>query len=532
MKGVVLAAGIGSRLRPLTLHEPKACVTVGESPVLARQLRAYADAGVTDVTVIAGYLADETRALCADVADERPDLDVSVIESEVYANTDNMYSLYLAREAVAGEPFVLSNGDAVFDRGLLADLVTADAESGVACDFETYTDEAMKVTVDDDGYVSHIAKDVPEEVAYAISNDVYRFSADFSEKLFAEIARTVEREGEYAEWTELAIDRVVRTREHDFDPVDASEYRWVEIDDRADLAEADLQFSALGPLTSKEAVFFDLDGTLYLDDELVEGADRVVDGLRSAGVDVYFLTNNSSKWKDDYATRLSDLGVSVGPEDVLLSTDGVLDYLQSADAGETYVLGTETMREAVADHGVEVTDDPGLGADAPEYVVVGFDTELTYEKARKATLAVRDGATFLLAHPDTVCPTADGFVPDCGAIGAMIERATDQSPSRVFGKPNAEMVEHVLDAEGYDPAGVLVVGDRLETDVALAENLGCESVCVLTGDATRTEVELGDISPTLVARTVGALTRFLDVEASAEAEESATATAVKGGDSP
>jgi HAD superfamily hydrolase (TIGR01450 family) len=508
-------------------------VTVGESPVLARQLRAYADAGVTDVTVVAGYLADETRTLCAEIEAECPDLDVSVVESEVYANTDNMYSLYLAREAVAGEPFVLSNGDAVFDPGLFADLVAADAESAVACDFESYTDEAMKVTVDDDGYVSHIAKDVPEEVAYAISNDVYRFSAAFSEKLFAEITRTIEREGEYAEWTELAIDRVVRTREHDFDPVDASEYRWVEIDDRADLAEADLQFSALGPLTSKEAVFFDLDGTLYLDDELVEGADRVVDGLRAAGVDVYFLTNNSSKWKDDYATRLSNLGISVAPEDVLLSTDGVLDYLRSADAGETYVLGTETMREALADHGVEVTDDPGRGADAPEYVVVGFDRELTYEKARKATLAIRDGATFLLAHPDAVCPTGDGFVPDCGAIGAMIERATDQQPARVFGKPNAEMVEHVLDAEGYGPVDVAVVGDRLETDVALAESLGCDSVCVLTGDATRTAVERSDVNPTLVAPTVDALTRFLDVETSADADadESATPTAVKGGDS-
>ena len=593
MKGVILAAGIGSRLRPLTLHEPKCCLTVGNAPVLERQLRAYDEAGVTDVTVVAGYLADDARELCERVDDERPALDVTVVESAVYANTDNMYSLYVAREAVAGESFVLSNGDAVFDPGLLADLVAADAGSGVACDPATYPDEAMKVTVDDAGLVSHIAKDVPAEAAHAISNDVYRFSANFSSALFEEIHRTIEREGEYGEWTELAIDRVVRTRDHDLEPVDVGEYRWVEVDDRDDLAQADRQFSPLSTLAGKEAVFFDLDGTLYLDDDLVAGADRVVEGLRAAGTDVYFLSNNSSKWKDDYAARLSDLGVSAGPDDVLLSTDGVLDYLASdvgeaaSDAeesrpesgeattdgrdraddgataadggtaetgcGETYVLGTAAMREALADHGIPVTDDPDLGSDAPENVVVGFDTELTYEKARKATLAIRDGATFLQAHPDDVCPTADGFVPDCGAIAAMVERATGRTPDRVFGKPDAAMVDHVVDAAGYDPSNVLVVGDRLETDVALAENVGCESVCVLTGDATRVEVERSEVDPTLVVPTVGALARFLDESASAEgppgdeetpgadedssaeetpgAEETAPTSAVGGGDS-
>ncbi len=496
--------------------------------MLARQLRAYAEAGVTDVTVVAGYLADDVRALCDEVADAHPGLDVSVVESEVYANTDNMYSLYRTREAVAGEPFVLSNGDAVFEPGLLADLVAADADSAVACDPDTYSEEAMKITVDEDGHVSHIAKDVPPDVAHGISNDVYRFSEAFSSKLFAEITRTIERDEEYGEWTELAIDEVVRNRTHDVEPVEVGSYDWLEVDDPDDLAEADLRFGALSNLATKEAIFFDLDGTIYLDDELVEGADRLVEALRAADVDVYFLTNNSSKWKDDYAERLSDLGVSALPEDVLLSTDGVLEYLRSADAGETYVLGTETMREALADREVPVVDDPGSGADAPEYVVVGFDTELSYEKARKATLAVRDGATFLLAHPDTVCPTAEGFVPDAGSIAAMIERATDRSPARVFGKPNAEMIDHVLDEEGYAPTDVAVVGDRLETDVALAENVGCESVCVLTGDATRTEVELSDVEPSLVAPSAGALTRFVD--AATSAEDGAAARPVRGGD--
>ncbi|MFC7079912.1 HAD-IIA family hydrolase [Halorussus caseinilyticus] len=517
--GVILAAGIGSRLRPLTLQKPKSCIEVDGAPILARQLSAYADAGVTDVVVVAGYLADDVRALCEEVADARPELDVTVRESEVFANTDNMYSLYLAREEVAGDPFVLTNGDVVFEPDLLADLLAADADSAVATDTETFSEEAMKVTVGDDGRVTHIAKGVPKDVAYGVSTDAYRFSADFSATLFEEITRTVEREGNFGDWTEAAIDRLVRNRDHDVEPADVSGRRWVEIDDFADLRNADRRFASLSPLGEKEAVFFDLDGTVYLDDELVDGADGVIESLREQGVDVYFLTNNSSKWKDDYADRLTNLGVPADPEDVLLSTDGVLQHLRRTDPDGVFVLGTETMRDALADRGVEVVEDPDFGDDAPETVVVGFDTELTYEKARNATLAVRKGATFLLAHPDAVCPTAEGFVPDCGAIGAMIERATDRQPDRVFGKPNVEMIGPVLDAEGYAPDEVAVVGDRLETDVQLAENVGCESVCVLSGDATRVDVEASDRSPSLVAPTVAALSEFVGETPEAESDE-------------
>ncbi|WP_435174863.1 HAD-IIA family hydrolase [Halorussus sp. AFM4] len=509
MKGVILAAGIGSRLRPLTLRKPKSCVTVDGTPVLARQLRAYADAGVTDVTVIAGYLADDVRDCCADVADDRPELDVTVRESEVFANTDNMYSLYLAREAVAGEPFVLTNGDVVFEPELLADLVEADADSAVATDTATHSGEAMKVTVGDDGRVTHIAKSVPEEVAHGVSTDAYRFSADFSALLFEEITGTIEREGDYDGWTEAAIDRIVKNRDHDLEPADVSGRRWVEIDDHQDLRAADRRFSSLSPLGEKEAVFFDLDGTVYLDDELVAGVDEAVAALRERGVDVYFLSNNSSKWKDDYAERLTGLGIPADPDDVLLSTDGVVRHLRRTDPDGVFVLGTDEMRAAVADAGVDAVTDPGSGEDAPDAVVVGFDTDLTYEKARKATLAIRDGATFLQAHPDAVCPTAEGFVPDCGAIAAMIERATDRRPARVFGKPGPEMVAPVLDREGYAPEDVVVVGDRLETDVRLAEAVGCESVCVLSGEATRDEIEASDRRPTLIAPTAGALTDFI-----------------------
>ncbi|MFD1513766.1 HAD-IIA family hydrolase [Halomarina rubra] len=496
---VILAAGIGSRLRPITLRVPKGCVPVAGRPILAHQLHAYADAGVERVTVVSGYLADQTSACCEAVAAERPSLTVDVVENELYANTNNLYSLSLLADRLAGEPFLLSNGDVVFDPVVVDRLLAAGGGTAIACDGATYAEEAMKVTVDADGAVDHIAKDVDRTDAHATSIDLYRFSGAFSERLF-ERARAAVEGDRYGEWTEVAIDEVLE--EFAVEPASIGRADWVEIDDHEDLRVADRTFGALDP-TGFEAVFFDLDGTVYLGDTLVDGAQDLVETLRARGVAVSFLSNNSSAWKDDYVEKLDGLGIDATTDDVVLSTDGVIAYLDERDAERAYVVGTDAMREAIADHGVDPT------AEDPEFVVVGFDTDLTYERVRRATLAVRDGAEFLLAHGDAVCPTPEGFVPDCGAIGALVETATGRPPARVFGKPDPEMLTHVLDERGLEPSDVLVVGDRLETEIRLADRLGCPSVCVLSGDATREDVALSEVQPTAVVENVGALRAFV-----------------------
>lgn len=501
MKAVILAAGVGSRLRPITLDRPKCCVTVNSVPILERQLRAYAEAGVDEVHVVAGYLADQVRTLGRAVASDLPGVTVTVHENETYANTDNMYSLSIVRERVAGEPFLLSNGDVACDAAIFAALVSRTDGSAIACNASAYEEEAMKVTVDDDSLVDHIAKDVSRSEAHATSLDVYRFSASCSARLFDAIRRRVEVEGAYDHWTELAIDDVVSRDGHDVEPVDVGDVPWVEVDDLADLLAADRSFASMAPLATKDAVFFDLDGTVYVDDEPVEEAADLVADLRAAGTEVFFLSNNSSKWKTSYAETLTGMGIPADQDEVILSTDAVLDYLDDEGVTSSYVVGTEAMRAAVERTGV----DPE--ADDPEVVVVGFDTELTYEKTRRATLAIRDGASFLLAHPDLVCPSGEGLVPDCGSIGALVETATGREPDRVFGKPNPEMVRTALATSGLDPADVAVVGDRIGTDIALADALGCESVCVLTGDADRAAIETASIRPTLVVENVGELRR-------------------------
>ena len=494
MNAVILAAGIGSRLRPLTIDQPKACLTVDGTPIGEHQFRAYAAAGIDAVTVVTGYMPETIQALCDRCAAEL-DIEIRTVHNEVFANTDNMYSLYCARHAVDGEPFFLSNGDVVFEPAVVEKLAHSEAPSAIATDTATYDPEAMKLTVDETGTLDGISKEIPEEEAAGTSIDLYRFSAETSRKLFDRIEQRIEINEEYTAWTELALDEVLASGNHDIEAVDIAGADWVEIDDRSDLLAADRTFSSLG-LHSKEAVCFDLDGTIYLDETPVEGAVELVSQLRASDVEVYFLSNNSSRWKPTYADRLSSLGIEATPEDIILSTDGVLAYLKESGVESGYVLGTEAMRNAVAEEGIEPA------ADDPETVVVGFDSELTYDKAAQATLAVREGAEFVVAHEDRVCPTEAGLIPDCGSIAAMIETASGRSPSRTFGKPNAEMLDHLLDEKGYAPEEVAVVGDRLSTDIELAERVGCASVSVLSGETTRRAVESAAQSPSLVVESV------------------------------
>jgi HAD superfamily hydrolase (TIGR01450 family) len=515
MRGVILAAGIGSRLRPISIERHKSCVTVGGDPIIVHQLRAFRASGVDDVHVVTGYLSDQVSARCSAFAEGDDELDVTVHRSDVYANTNNMYSLYLLRDVVDGEAFVLGNGDVVFEPAVLSELLAAPSDSAIACDPSTYSAEGMKVTVDDRGRVDHLAKDVPETDAYATSIDLYRFSSSFSRRLFDDIEHRIEVDGAYGCWTEVAIDDVVGTANHDLEPADVSGADWVEVDDREDLLAADRRFSPIEDLRSKEAVFFDLDGTLYLDDQLVDGARDVVETLRANDTDVYFLSNNSSRWKPDYASKLSALGIPATEDQVVLSTQGVISYLDERGSDDVYVVGSSSMREAFRDAGFAAT------AADPAAVVVGFDTDLTYEKVRRATLHIRDGAEFLLAHADLVCPTAEGLVPDCGSIGALIEAATGREPTRVFGKPHPEMITPVLEERGLVPEQIAIVGDRLDTDIRLAENVGCDSVCVLTGDADRLDIETHDLSPSLVVDSVDSF-EYAEITPDDEARASGT----------
>jgi len=165
---------------------------------------------VEEIFVVAGYMRGRIERLCNRIEAERDGLTVTTIENRVYANTDNLYSFSLVEEAVGDEPFLLSNGDVVYDPELVA-RVAAGEGSGIAVDRSTYSDEAMKITVDEEGNVDHISKNVPREEAYGCGTDLYRFDPEFATALFDEVERILAGNDDYTKWTELAIDRTLAT---------------------------------------------------------------------------------------------------------------------------------------------------------------------------------------------------------------------------------------------------------------------------------------------------------------------------------
>ena len=254
-----------------------------------------------------------------------------------------------------------------------------------------------------------------------------------------------------------------------------------------------------------EAVFLDLDGTIYLGGALIPGALEFLDRCEEQGVARYFLSNNSSRSVTQYLKKLQAFGIPAAAEDVLLSTHDLLSWLAQEGITETWTIGTTGMRDMMEEAGISTR------SNTPQYVVLGYDTEIDYEKIATGSIHLHAGVPLVASHPDMVCPSPDGGLPDVGAYLAMLKATTGVDPVHITGKPNAGMILHKIEALGLDPAKCAMVGDRLYTDIAMATRAGCVGVLVLSGEATRQDVaalrEGAEQQPSLIVESVDELLR-------------------------
>ena len=248
----------------------------------------------------------------------------------------------------------------------------------------------------------------------------------------------------------------------------------------------------------------DLDGTIYLGENLIPGADKFSDYLKAKGIHHYFLSNNSSRSKADYVKKLSRLGIQTSADHILLSTDGVIEFLQDQGIENVYVVGTQSMKDMFLESSIQPT------SPNPEYVVLGYDTELTYDKLRTSALFLQNKVPLIATHPDLVCPTPQGPVPDVGAILALYEKATGVKPNRIFGKPNPEMITHVFKRHQVGPETAVMIGDRIYTDMELAKRVPCDFILVLSGEAKKSDLKNVSPAPALVVDTIGEIIPQVD----------------------
>ncbi len=239
-------------------------------------------------------------------------------------------------------------------------------------------------------------------------------------------------------------------------------------------------------LAAKKLYVFDMDGTIYLGKIVFDFAIRFIEHLRASGRRVLFFTNNASKSTAFYVDKLTRLGFSPTPDEIMSSADVTVAYLKSHYPGQSvYLVGTEQLAEHFRASGIHLLDH---GAASADLVISSFDTELTYEKLDNACRLIREGATYLCTHPDFNCPTDTGFMPDSGAIAALITASTGVAP-RYLGKPYPEVVEMIEEVTGISREDTCIFGDRLYTDIALGAHNGVTSVLVLTGEGTLEEAE-------------------------------------------
>lgn len=244
-------------------------------------------------------------------------------------------------------------------------------------------------------------------------------------------------------------------------------------------------------LKNKKVFLLDMDGTIYLGNELIDGAKDFLNKIKEEGKSYIFLTNNSSKDRNSYVDKLRNLDIDAKEEEVYTSGLATITYLKDKKEGaRIYLLGTEALEDEFEEAGFDLVRERNKDVD---YVVLGFDTSLTYEKLWGACEYISEGVEYIATHPDFNCPLPDDkFMPDAGAMAALIEASTGETPY-VVGKPNRGVIDSIASEYGIDKKDMIMIGDRLYTDIKTGINAGISTALVYSGETKEEDYRLSDI---------------------------------------
>ena len=253
-------------------------------------------------------------------------------------------------------------------------------------------------------------------------------------------------------------------------------------------------------LKNKKFFLLDMDGTIYLDSYLFEGTLDFLAKVKEKGGKYLFVTNNSAKSTTAYVEKLKKIGIEASESDFLTSTDATIIYLKNNYSDEKfYCCGTKSFAEQLKSNGINITDkveDDVFG------IILGNDQELNFKKLEDMCILLgRDEIVYIATNPDWVCPTAFGYVPDCGSFAEMINRATGKMP-KFIGKPHPEMLLLAMSKHGYSKAETLMIGDRVYTDIASGYNAGVDTVLVLSGEGTVEDANNSETKPTYIMNSI------------------------------
>jgi NagD protein len=249
-------------------------------------------------------------------------------------------------------------------------------------------------------------------------------------------------------------------------------------------------------MTAKKSYLIDMDGVLVKGSTMIPGADQFIDRLRSTGAKFLVLTNNSRYTPRDLAHNLQTIGLDIPDGQIFTSAMATARFLHAQRPGGTaYVIGDSGLTSAVHEIGYIITEHN------PAYVVLGETMSYNFDMLTKATRLVAGGAHFIATNPDPSGPTSDGMVPSCGAVAALIQRATSKNPFFV-GKPNPLMMRSALNYMAAHSEDTTIIGDRMDTDVVAGVQSGMDTILVLSGITRMDEIGRYPYVPTRIADSV------------------------------
>lgn len=242
----------------------------------------------------------------------------------------------------------------------------------------------------------------------------------------------------------------------------------------------------------------DLDGVLYLINEPIDGSVEAIREIQSMGKQFVFLTNNSSSTPDMYREKLGAMGLEVDENQFVTSSQALAVHIKEnfkTDGKSVLLLGGQGLRDELDLLGLKIVDEKSESV--PEFVVVGWDREFSYERLKAAVVAIRNGAHFLASNTDVSYPTPYGLWPGAGAMVAAVATGSECEPF-VAGKPNKLIVGLALDRMGVSAADALLIGDRMETDILAGVNANVDTLLVLTGVSLEDDIKAESVEPTHV----------------------------------
>lgn len=259
----------------------------------------------------------------------------------------------------------------------------------------------------------------------------------------------------------------------------------------------------MGVFEKTKYFIIDMDGTFYLGDTMIDGADEFIYKIKDTGRDFCFFTNNSSNSVELCCKRLQKIGFPVTNDKVVLSSDVAVDFIKRNYNGKSvYLLGNKNLYDCFKRGGIHLCDED------PDIVVLGFDTDLTYERIHKACNYIANGAVYIATHPDMNCPTKDGFMPDTGAMIEMFAASTGKRPV-IVGKPMLHTVNYIAGLLGCNKDELAFVGDRLETDIKIGFDNGIPTALVFSGVTDEKMLSESIVKPTVTAKNLKELIQYL-----------------------